>query len=402
MRALFWILALFAAAVGLTLAARYDTGYVLLVLHPWRIELSLNLLVLLLLLSFFIAYALLRATVHTLRLPSTVRAFREQRRLSRARDALLDALRAFFEGRFARAEQAAAGSLALGENLGMGAVVAARAAHELKAFDKRDGYLATAARRAPDDAGIRLIAQAELLLDERRHEEALAALKHLPQRHTAAMRLELKAQQMAKNWERVLELVPQLQKRAVFDSAQADQIRRHAYAENLKRKALDAQALTDYWQKIPAPQQRDSTIAAAAAQCFMALGGCKEAHQIIEQSLESSWDTGLIGLYSECLGQDVVGQIERAEAWLTSHPGDAILLYTLGRLCAKQRLWGKAQSYLEASISVEASYSAHMALAQLLEGLGRMEAAREHYHASLDLAVAQLKSMTGGRRRSAL
>ncbi len=36
MRALFWLLTLAALAVGLSLAARYNDGYVLLVLPPCR------------------------------------------------------------------------------------------------------------------------------------------------------------------------------------------------------------------------------------------------------------------------------------------------------------------------------------------------------------------------------
>ena len=46
MKALAWIVAIFAVAVGLTLLVRYNTGYVLLVLPPWRAEFSLNLLLL--------------------------------------------------------------------------------------------------------------------------------------------------------------------------------------------------------------------------------------------------------------------------------------------------------------------------------------------------------------------
>ena len=48
MRTLLWIVAIAALAVGLTLAARYNTGYVLLVLPPYRVEFSLNLLLVLL------------------------------------------------------------------------------------------------------------------------------------------------------------------------------------------------------------------------------------------------------------------------------------------------------------------------------------------------------------------
>jgi HemY protein len=224
----------------------------------------------------------------------------------------------------------------------------------------------------------------------------------LPARHTAALRLELKAQQQAKNWEQALLLIDQLERRGVFDATQASQLRRYAHVENLKRKALDQRALEESWQKIPAEQKRDTKVAAAAAQCFMALGGCAQATQIIEQALETEWDSELAGLYAECVGGDAIRQIERAEKWLKMNPHDAVLLLVLGKLCAQRELWGKAQSYLEASISVEPMYSAYLALAQLQDRLGNTDAARRHYRASLDLAVNQLKQMTGGRRRTLL
>jgi len=97
-----------------------------------------------------------------------------------------------------------------------------------------------------------------------------------------------------------------------------------------------------------------------------------------------------------------VKRIERAETWLKEHPRDAALLLTLGRLCADRGLWGKAQSYLEASLAIEPTHSANLALARLNERLGNADAARRHYRESLDLALAQLKRVTGGRRRAPL
>jgi len=227
-------------------------------------------------------------------------------------------------------------------------------------------------------------------------------LRTLPDKHTAALRLELKAQQQAKNWDQALLLIDQLERRSVFDATQASHLRRYAHAENLKRKALDQHALEECWQKIPSELKRDAKIAAAAAQCYMALGVVAQALQIIEQALAMEWDSELAGIYAECEGGETIRQIERAEQWLKSNPRDAVLLLTLGRLCARQELWGKAQSYLDASISVEPMYSAYLALAQLHDRLGNADAARRNYRESLDLAVNQLKQMTGGRRRMSL
>jgi len=57
------------------------------------------------------------------------------------------------------------------------------------------------------------------------------------------------------------------------------------------------------------------------------------ANQIIEQNVPITWDNELIGLYAECLDYHVNRQIECAEVWLRSHPNNAQLLLTLGRLC---------------------------------------------------------------------
>ena len=399
MRWAFWILGLFACAVALALALRLNTGYALLVWPPYRVELSLNFLLLLLAVGFAVVYLLLRFIFGAIGLPAQVRGFRARRRREKARNVLLEAVAAFFEGRYGRAEKSAASAMESGESPALGAVLAARAAHELRRFEERDGYLARAEKSAPVDSAMRIIAAAGMLLEQHRFQDALLALKALSKKHTAALRLELKAQQQARNWERTLPLIDQLERRGVFDAEQADQLRRYAHAENLKRQALDSHALEECWQKIPNRQKRAAKVAAAGAQCYMALGGCAQANRIIEQALEAEWNSELVALYAECTGTEVVRQIERAENWLKTNPRDAVLLLVLGKLCAQQQLWGKAQSYLEASLSVEPTYSAHLALAQLHQGLGNADAECRHYRESLGLASAQLKQMTGGRRR---
>lgn len=403
MKALGWLVGIVVLAVALTLAARYNTGYVLVVSPPYRVELSLNLAALLLIAGFVAVYALVRFVLAALRLPGEVRAYRLARRREKARQTLLAALREYFAGRYARAERAAAAALDLDEQPALSALLAARAAHELRARERRDAYLARAAAAAAGaDEAPHVVTAAELLLEERRHEEALELLKRLPRLHTAALRLELKAQQRAHNWGEVARLAEALRRRNVFDATQADEVRRYALIEELKRRASDAALLRQAWEGLPAPDRRDRRIAAAAAQCFIALGDCGRAHRIVEEALEAEWDSPLAQLYSECEGGDAVKRIERAEVWLQRHPDDPALLLTLGRLCAECGLWGKAQSYLEASLAIEPTFTAHLAAARLQERLENAEAAARHYRASLDLALAQLKAVTGGRRRAAL
>jgi HemY protein len=399
MRPLLWLLALGALAVGLTVVSRYSSGYVLVVLPPYRAELSVNLLVLLVIGGYLVFYLVTRFVVHALRMPRQVREFRERRRRDRGRRALNDAVSALFVGRFARAEKSAAEALELRESPMLSAVVAARAAHELKAFDTRDQYLAQATREDSSDTDLARVAQAELLAEQQRFDEALTALDGVGHRHPAVMRLELRLQQRLGNWDRVLQIASELGKRGVFDAPHVHRIGRNAHIEILRRRGRDAEALRKYWHNMPEEQRTDTKVASVAAQAFIALGGCPEAHEIIELSLAAAWDSELVALYGECLGPDVRRQIERAEKWLPDHPEDSVLLLTLGRLCARQELWGKAESYLEASLSVEPSYSAHLALAHLKERRGLYESAAEHYRKGLELTLRHVKASTGGRRR---
>ena len=178
-----------------------------------------------------------------------------------------------------------------------------------------------------------------------------------------------------------------LGKRGVLAEVAATQLRITAQIEALRQQARDAAGLAQCWQRTE--DQFDARVARTAAQLFIALGDCRRAHEIVAAALEAEWGEQLILLYGECLGGDVLAQIERAENWLKSRPRDRALLLTLGRLCLQQELWGKAQSYLEASLSEEPSRGAHVALAQLLDRIGKPEDADRHYRASAD---AKLRS----------
>ena len=216
------------------------------------------------------------------------------------------------------------------------AMVAARSAHELRKYSQRDEFIAIAENIAPEEVVLRLMTQAELLLDERRPGEALKILQSLratgARQHTATLRLELKAQQGSKNWDAVLDLLRQLEQRNAFDKALIQQLRCSAHVENLKSRILNPHALKEYWQTISSVDKKDSKVAATAARACTAIGDCVTAHQIIEQSLDRQWDSEMAGLYAECLETDAIRQIERAEGWLEIHPNDACLLLDLGKL----------------------------------------------------------------------
>jgi HemY protein len=382
MRALFWLLAVFACAVALAIIGRGNEGYALFVYPPWRVELSLIFFFVLFAASFGVVYLCARLIHHTLELPVHVRAYRERRRAAQARDALLGSAQAYLEGRFARAETDARQAFEGGESQALAALLAARAAHQLRARDRRDGWLERAAESGDPLHVARLVTRAELLLEDRDYIGARAVLRDLHgsgPKHIATLRLLLRAELGARNWEEVLRLTGVLAKRDAISPALQEEYKSQALVEVFEVLADDPAGLEARWRKLPARDQAVPRIAAAAARHAARGGRTALAREMIEKALGQEWNARLIDLYGTAAGDDVRSRIEKAERWLLDHPGDARLLLALGRLCVRAELWGKAQNYLEASLSFEPRRESHLALARLFDRLGKGADANRHF-----------------------
>jgi HemY protein len=389
MRIFLWIVALMAAAIGIAVTARFNPGNVVLVYPPHRIDLSLNLFCVLLAVLFVLLYLVIRAVRATVKMPRKVAAYRQQKRERDGNKGLREALKALFEGRFGHAEKAALRASELPENAGVAALIGARAAHRMRQSARRDQWLA----RLHDDNAMktaRLMTMTELLVDDHQPEAALAAVRELNAsgtRHIHALQWSLKAQQQAKNWPEVLRLVRSLDKHRALHPALSSRLRELAYEDLLTDKAHDAESLLRVWSTVPTADRIKPYIACRAATAFNARGLHDEARLVAEESLAADWDDRVVRAYREAAApagsSALLTQIEHCERWLHTRPTDAELALTLGALCLKQKLWGKAQRYLEQALSDAADprmvRESHLKLAQLHEALQQPEEAASHY-----------------------
>jgi HemY protein len=389
MRLLLWLVALMAAAIGIAVTARYNPGNVVLFYPPYRADLSLNLFVVLEVALFALAYVVVRTISATMNMPSRVAAYRQRKRERDANKGLREALKSLFEGRFGHAEKAAARAAELPENAGLAALIAARAAHRMREPVRRDTWLASVAR---DNAlkTARLMTVTELLVDDHQPHAALEAVAELNAsgtRHIHALQWSMKAQQQAKNWPEVLRLVRSLDKHKALHPALSARLRELAYEALLSDGGNDAESILRVWSTVPQADRIKPYIAARAAAAFNARGLHEEARHTAEEALKVEWDDRVVRAYGAAAGPagsaSLLAQIEHCEAWAKEHPADAELALTLGALCLKQKLWGKAQRYLEQALSDVTEprmvREAHLKLAQLHEALGQGEEAAAHF-----------------------
>ena len=386
MRGLLWLLTLFALAVGVSLAARFNDGYVLLVVPPYRAEISLNLAMLLVVGGFVTLYGVLRTISLTLSLPNRVREFRERRRRDKAAGTFQDAMRLLFEGRYSQALKKAGEAHAAGQSPGLAALVAARAAQRLREPYKQEAWLDRASSDDPQMQSARLMLEAEMYLDARRFDDAVAALQRLQKiagRHIAALRLELRAQQGCGHWDEVLRIARLLEKRDGLLPELAQEVKLKAHQENVRQRRTDLAQLLAYLRQVPA-KESSPRLARAFTEALINLGAQDEAQRIIETQLDADWDSSLISLYGRATGGNLTSRIARADKWLLQHSDDPQLLLALGRLCLAQRLWGKAQAYLEASLSLADQREVRLELAHLFEQTERSDDAMRHYRAAVE------------------
>lgn len=380
---------LFAAAIGLAVGARFNAGNVVFFYPPYRIDLSLNFFILLAALLFFVLLALMSALRTTREMPQRVAAYRRDKREREGNQALRDALKAMFEGRFGHSEKAAKRAAESPANAGLSALIAARAAHRMGQAERRDAWLAVA-QDEPALKTARLMTAIELSVDGHEPESALYAVKELNAsgtRHIHALRLALKANQRAKDWPEVLRLVRLLDKRGAIHPALSRRLRELAYADLLTSQVHDAESIRRVWNTIPSADRVQPFVAIRAADAFNAKGLHDEARNVVEKALAQEWDARLVRAYGNSAGTEgsaaLLSQIERCEVWARSHPTDPDLALTLGTLCLRQKLWGKAQRHLEQALSdateADTVRDAHLKLAQLHEALGQSDQAAAHY-----------------------
>lgn len=389
MRIFLWLLFLFAAAIGLAVAARFNPGNVVFFYPPYRIDLSLNFFLLGLCLFFVLTYFVFKAINATRKLPQRVAAYRREKREREGLQALHESLKAYFEGRFGQSEKAAVRAVEIPGNKGLAALIGARAAHRLQQSVRRDAWLSSI-ESEPSLKTARLMTAIELLIDERRPEAAMESVNELNEsgvRHIHAQRLALKVNQRAENWPEVLRLTRTLDKNNALHPALSQRLREMAYEALFSDPSHDDESIRRLWFSIPAEERQHAFIAVRAADAFNSRKLHSDASKILENALTVHWDSQLLRAYRDAAAEEgspaLLAQIERCEQWLSQHQNDVELLLTLGVLCLKQNLWGKAQRYLELalshSITGRAKQECHLKLAQLNEMHNKPEAAALHY-----------------------
>ena len=383
MRAALWLMSLFAVAVASALLASNNVGTVSIFWTPYRVDVSLNLVLLGLVLILLTMHWAQRALTALLELPKQAKRWRLQQKERAAHAALLDGMAQFMEGRFLRARKSAELVLQREKSLAdagevieysgalrsVAHILAAESAHALQDKAARQSHL-DAALQEPGHSSLRqsliegaMMRAARWSLDDRDASESLLWLDRLPQgvaRRTLTMRLRLKAARLAGQSSQALDTALLLIKHRAFTPEAAESMVRSLVFE-LIAKTHELGQMERLWSRLGEAQRTSTDLAIQASQHWLQLKGdpavartwLKPIWTKLQQDpkkLSAPQKLKLIQTFDRSFtGQDSAEERD----WLVSiesaqkaNPRDALLQFLAGRLCQKKQLWGKAQVLL--------------------------------------------------------
>jgi HemY protein len=153
------------------------------------------------------------------------------------------------------------------------------------------------------------------------------------------------------------------------------------------------------WSQLPKPQRRISAVVDAYARRAASFGMMLPAMDEVESALRREWSSPLVATYGSLTGDDGEGRLRRAESWLDAHPNDAQLLLTLGRMCVRIKLWGKARQYLERALALDPSSAIWEALGDVYAGEGDHAQAQRCYRNALAMARGETVQLAPNEQR---
>ena len=371
MRLAIWFVLLFAVAVVAAATFGTNDGLASFYWGTWRLDLSLNLFVLLLIGTCFLLVAVIQGINSLIGLPQRAREWRTARRDRTGQAALRDALAQYFGGRYTRAQKAAQRALAIqaetpelaqdNEFTVLGHLLAAGSAHRLQNRALRDEELRRAldlSQRSPAarsaEEGARLLA-AEWALDDRDAPRAIELLNALPvgvARRTHALRLKLQAARLGRQPQEALKMARLLIKHQGFSAVAAAGLVRSLAFESLDT-VHDADQLRRLWLSFDSADRRDPFIAARAATHATRLGANDDALAWLRPLWEQIAELGVEerAVVAEALAGAAAGVslewLPRLEAAIQALPRDGAIAMAAGSALVVRGLWGKARALLE-------------------------------------------------------
>ena len=396
----FFVIALLALLAGVGIVALIETepGYLLIAYGGYTVETSFWVGIVLIGGTVLALYTLLRFLHRLIRSPRSVLNWAGERRLRQSARLTSRGLINFQEGNWAKSRKQLLRGARYGESPLMNYLLAARASYQLGEPEAMGRYL-TQAAESDLEAGIAVdLTQAELQLQAKNYEAAVATLstaKESVGKYPQVLPLLSRAYQGLGDVEAMADLIPAMRKHKAMGPVELDDLEAQIYHDLLEKAAVrgNTDAVNAVWKRYPARLKELDEIQLSHLQALLDCDETAAVEKEIVKRLKKSWQPALVRMYGAIPREGAQKQLATAEGWLKQHDKDADLLLCLGRLAMAERQWSKARDYLERSHGIYASEEACLELGRLLNAVGEHAAAAAAFRAGTELRSSPLPTL---------
>ena len=362
---LFLLFASLAVSAVVSFANLAD-GEVIFRSFGYEIELSISIFVILQVFLTIFLYLVLKVCRSIFYLRSNIQDFFSRKRARREEDLLKKYLRMYSSGETSALVDKVREKLVEEEKiLPEMLLIAAMAAHREREYSFRDECLGLVDVDGSDEDV--LATRATLLLDEGRHNDAIAALSRVQRKTKGVRRARMHALRMGAQWSELLSLIPGARKTGIFESDTLFEIELESTIGAMNDETSSIDTVTTLLKRADKRLKNDPGFVLAACKALVRYNRVPDARKRIERFLTNSWNDDLLVYYVEISSGDDEQTLHTAEQWLSEQPKNPQLLYALGQLCFDRELWGKAESYFRAAKTLDDNLSVDKELKKIAE-----------------------------------
>ena len=355
-------------------------GYVLIQTDSWNIETSVTGLVIILILSLLVLFAiewLLRRLFHT---GARTRGWFMGRKRSRARKQTKMALLKLAEGDYQQVEKLMTKNADHAEQPVVNYLLAAEAAQQRGDEARANQHLERAAELADNDQMPVEITRVRLQLARNENHAARHGIDRLLEvtpRHPEVLRLAEQAYIRTGAWSSLLDIIPSMQKAHVGDEAHREALTQQAWIGMMDQARADqgSEGLKQWWRNQGRKTRHQPALQVAMAEHLIECDDHQTAQEIILDGLKRHYDERLVMLMPR-LKAGNPEQLEKVLRQQIKLQGDRPLLWsTLGQLLMQHGEWQEASFAFRAALKQRPDPFDYAWLADVLDRLHKPEEA---------------------------
>ena len=326
-----------------------------------------------------------------LSMSSVTRGWFGQRKTRKAQKNSLLGMLALLEGNTKQAQKLLSKSADRSESPALTYIAAARASHKNGEFNKRDDYL----QLANENPGCKLavgLVWAELQIDAKQYENALATMTELDQRfpkNKQILQHYLTLYPAINEWRKLISLLNTQRKFTDLNEQEFTDLELYAHQQLFQKLASESgQLLNDYWYKDVARWMRkELSYQQAVLEAFVDNGHGKLAQEFLLDKLQRQFSLPLLPYLQKIKVTDYYPIITFLEKQLKKSTHADYINQALAHLKLKEGNQDAAIKHLTESLKTLPNVADYQLLASLLEQQDKLEEANLYYREGLAFAA---------------